>query len=106
MEFDIGTSSLFDSPQRYEDPEEAIFLRVFCVVVVSSSLQRSADAAVLAHAPEVDGDEQGRRQRHGHAVEHVEAQERVARDEPAAQEQEASVAAGVDQLDVADLQQL
>jgi hypothetical protein len=42
--------------------------------IVSRISQRSADAAVLPDAPEVDGDEQGHSKWYGDAVQHVEAQ--------------------------------
>src|SRR5262249_30848656 len=47
--------------------------------------QRSADAAVLSHAPEVDRDEQGGGEWYGDAVQDVEAQQRVAADEASAE---------------------
>src|SRR5438034_4975140 len=62
------------------------------------SSQSAADAAVLAYAPEVDGNQQGHRQWDCHAVQHIEAQQRRLADEAPTQQQEAGVAARVDKL--------
>src|SRR5260370_25290083 len=55
-------------------------------------LQRPANAAVLAHAPEMHGDEQGRRQGDGDAVQYIKAQQRVAAHKASAQENKARIA--------------
>src|SRR4029079_12306867 len=60
-------------------------------------LDRPRDAAVLAHPPEMDGDQERRGERDADAVQHVEADERRAAYGPAADEREAGVAPGVDQ---------
>jgi len=49
------------------------------------------------------GNEHGRCQRNGHAVQDIEAQERIAADEASAQEQEARVGPRMDQRYVATL---
>src|SRR5712692_11204687 len=71
-----------------------------------SPLQRPRDAAVLAHAPEVDGHEDAGHERDAHAVEHVEAQERALADEAPAEEGEARVGPRVHHLHVAQSQEL
>src|SRR5467141_3415108 len=48
--------------------------------VIAQRSQRPTDATVLADPPEVDREEDGRRQREDHDVEHVEPQERVLAD--------------------------
>src|SRR5688572_24864252 len=70
-----------------------------------SCLDGSRDAAVLADAPEVHGHQERRDERDPDAVEDVEAKERACSDEPAAQEREARVVRGRDELDVSDLEQ-
>src|SRR5262249_28290087 len=67
-------------------------------------LQSAADAAVLAHAPEVDGDEDADSQRDGDTVQNVEAQQRVAADETPAEQDEARIPAGVNERDAAHLE--
>src|SRR5262245_53746722 len=62
-----------------------------------ASLKRPADAAVLADAPEMDRDQESRRQWNGDAMQHVEAQERVAANKTAAQKGEAGVASRMNQ---------
>ena len=54
----------------------------------SVSSQRPADAAVLADAPEVDGQEDRGDERQEHDVEHVEAQQRVLADLEAAEQEQ------------------
>ena len=54
--------------------------------------QRPADPAVLADAPEVDGDQHRHDHRDEDAVQHVEAQQRVLADERAGQQEEPRVA--------------
>ena len=53
----------------------------------------------------MDGDEQGRCQRHGHAVQDVEAQKRIFADHTRSQQQKARIGAGMDQGNAADLQE-
>src|SRR6201993_2864881 len=50
----------------------------------SPNLQCSADTSIFAYSPEVHGDEQGRGQRNGHAMQDVKAQEGGLADEAAA----------------------
>src|SRR5262249_13085731 len=68
-------------------------------------LQWSANAAVLAHAPEMDGDEDGDGQRNGDAVQHVKAQQRLAADKASAQQDEARIGAGMDERDIPHFQE-
>src|SRR6516225_6741707 len=68
-------------------------------------LQWSADAAVLAHAPKVDGDEDGDGQGDGDAVQDIEAQQRLTADEASAQQNEPRVGAGMDERDVTHFQE-
>src|SRR5262245_61897750 len=62
-------------------------------------LQGSADAAVLADAPEVHGHQDRRDDGDRDAVEDVEAQQRLPADEPPAEERVADVVARVDERD-------
>src|SRR5262244_1786828 len=71
----------------------------------TSSLHRPGNAAVLPDPPEVDGHQERRDERDPHTVEDVETQERARADKPPAEEAEARVVGGRDELDVADLQQ-
>ena len=61
---------------------------VSSLMALSVGLQRTADTSVLADAPEVDGQEDGRHQRHQDHVQDVEAQQRVLADLDAAQQQQ------------------
>src|SRR6516165_7527336 len=70
-----------------------------------SVLKGAADSAVLADAPEMNGNEQGCSERHGHAVQNIEAQERCFAHGFAAQEQETRIGAGVYEWHVTNLQE-
>src|SRR5689334_17131928 len=72
----------------------------------SVRLHRPADAAVLAHAPEVHGHQDHGREGDGDAVEHVEAEQGRLAHEPPRQQGEPDVGAGGDEGDVADLEEL
>ena len=85
---------------------EARANRAFGTRLANCQSQRPADAAVLADAPEVDRDQQRHGKRNGDAMQHVKAQERRFADEAAAQQQEARIAARVDELHAADRQNL
>src|SRR5262245_19203530 len=64
--------------------------------LLALGLQGSADAAVLPDAPEVDGHQDHRDDGHRDAVQHVEAEQRLLADEPAAEQRVADVVARVD----------
>src|SRR5687768_2843172 len=66
---------------------------------------RTADAAVLADAPEVHRHQERQHQGESHAVEHIEAEQRGLADEASAEQAEAHVGPGVHQRDVSDLQE-
>ena len=66
---------------------------------------RAADPAVLPDPPEVDHDQQRRRQRDRHAVQHVEPVQRHLADAPAAQQGELGVRARRDQAHPVELQE-
>src|SRR5262249_49615204 len=67
-------------------------------------LQSAADAAVLAHAQEVGGEEDADRERDGDAVQDVKAQERAAADKTPAEQDEPRIPAGVNQWNAAHLE--
>src|SRR5439155_9986500 len=73
---------------------------------MTMSLQGPADTAILADTPEMDGDEQGRRQGDGDAMQDIKSQERIPAHKAPAQENKARIAPRMDQIHISDTEQL
>src|SRR5262245_602303 len=84
----------------------ATALKIPLMKPISSSsrqqLQRSADAAVFSHPPEVYGHQHRDAERQADAVQHVEAQQRAFTDERPAEQREPRIVGRMNQFHVAE----
>src|SRR5215207_3545706 len=75
-------------------------MKVMAVGSGLAGLQRPGDAAVLSHAPEMNGHQESGRERNDHAVQHIEAQQRGRADRFPGYERKSGIVTGMNERHV------